>query len=205
ATADGSATAPSDYVAASGTLTFAPGTLTKYISVNVVGDTAVEQDESFTVTLSGPSNAALGTSKATGTITNDDVMPLYTAGSYQGATQEGNFVFLTVRSDGTVTGFRANDISENCTPNSIYLSGSVSWGTSTFPIRGDGTFLAKGQWSGSDVVGDAEYTAESWTVKGTFTDARSISGSITLSDDLNYKGSHYSCTSTVTYTATLQG
>ncbi len=203
ATSDGTATAPSDYAATSGTVTFAPGAKSQTISVSVVGDVNIEQDETFTVTLSSPSNAFLGHATATGTITNDDTAPLYTAGSYQGATQEGNFVFLTVRSDGSVTGFRANDISENCNPNSIYLSGSVTWGTSSFPIQGQ-TFLAQGQWSGSDVVGDAEYTAESWTVKGTFTNATSISGSITLSDELNYKGSHYSCTSTVTYTATLQ-
>jgi len=203
ATSDGSAASPSDYAAASGTLTFAPGALTKYVSVSVVGDTNIEQDESFTMTLSSPTNAKLGKATAAGTITNDDTAPVYTVGSYKGATQEGNFVFLTVQSDGSVSGFRANNISENCTPNSIYLSGSVSWGTSTFPIESDGTFIAQGQWSGSDVVGDAEYTAESWKVTGTFSNATSISGSITLGDDLNYKGSHFSCTSTVTYTAAL--
>ena len=46
ATADGTATAPSDYAAASGTLTFDPGETSKIISVDVVADLAIEQDES---------------------------------------------------------------------------------------------------------------------------------------------------------------
>jgi Calx-beta domain/RTX calcium-binding nonapeptide repeat (4 copies) len=73
ASADGAASAGSDYTATSGTLVFAPGETTKTIAVPVVGDTAVEPDETFTLTLSSPANATLGTATATGTITNDDV------------------------------------------------------------------------------------------------------------------------------------
>ena len=61
ATANGTATAGSDYVAASGTLTFAPGVSTRPISVTVNGDTTVEPNETFSVTLSSPANAVLGT------------------------------------------------------------------------------------------------------------------------------------------------
>ena len=49
ATADGTATAGSDYTSASGTLTFAPGELTKTISVAVTGDTTLESDETLVV------------------------------------------------------------------------------------------------------------------------------------------------------------
>ena len=56
----------------SGTLSFAAGVTSKVITVNVVGDATVEPNESFTVTLSGASGAALGTASATGLITNDD-------------------------------------------------------------------------------------------------------------------------------------
>ena len=45
---------PADYTATSGTLTFAPGELTKTITVPVVGDTTVEPDETFFVNLTGP-------------------------------------------------------------------------------------------------------------------------------------------------------
>ncbi len=74
ATADGSATtAGSDYLPASGVLTFLPGgSLSQTIPVSVVGDLAVESNETFTVTLSAPSGATLGTAQGTGTILNDD-------------------------------------------------------------------------------------------------------------------------------------
>ncbi len=71
-TADGTATAGSDYVAASGTLTFAPGDLMQTISVPVSGDDASEQDETLTVSLSNPVNASIDSGVATGTIENDD-------------------------------------------------------------------------------------------------------------------------------------
>ena len=46
ATADGTATAGSDYTAVNGTLTFAPGVVTQPAVVSVLGDTAIEADES---------------------------------------------------------------------------------------------------------------------------------------------------------------
>ncbi len=76
ATSDNSATvADNDYVAGSGTITIAAGQSAGSIVVNVVGDTKYENTESFTVTLSSPTNGSLGTSVSTGTITNDDAMP----------------------------------------------------------------------------------------------------------------------------------
>ena len=60
ATSDGTATAGSDYTAASGTLTFAPQQATQTITVPVQGDGAIEPNETFTVTLSVPTNARIG-------------------------------------------------------------------------------------------------------------------------------------------------
>ena len=57
----------------SGTLVFAPGSAEQIIAFEVVGDTAREPDEHFTVTLTDPNNATLGTAAAIGTIVNDDV------------------------------------------------------------------------------------------------------------------------------------
>ena len=71
-TADGTATAGSDYTAGSGTLTFDPGVTSMPVSVDVTGDTAYEPDETFSVTLSSPTGSTVGTPSATGTITNDD-------------------------------------------------------------------------------------------------------------------------------------
>jgi hypothetical protein len=72
ATANGTATAPSDFTAATGTLSFAPGVTSQTINVTVTGDTTVEPDETFTVTLSAPTGATIARAVAAGTITNDD-------------------------------------------------------------------------------------------------------------------------------------
>ncbi|MCX5947220.1 MAG: Ig-like domain-containing protein [Cyanobacteria bacterium] len=63
----------------SGTLTFATGESSKTITVNVNGDSTVEFDEDFTVSLSNTSNATITTASASGTILNDDTAaPLVT-------------------------------------------------------------------------------------------------------------------------------
>ena len=72
ASADGTATAGTDYQAASGTLTFTAGEAALQITVAVVGDIVREPDETFVVTLSDPRNATLADAAATGTITDDD-------------------------------------------------------------------------------------------------------------------------------------
>ncbi|HYC58411.1 MAG TPA: Calx-beta domain-containing protein [Thermoanaerobaculia bacterium] len=72
ATADGTATAGSDYAATSGTLTFSSGTTTQQVHVAVIGDAAVESDETLFLNLSGASNATISDNQATGTIANDD-------------------------------------------------------------------------------------------------------------------------------------
>jgi hypothetical protein len=71
-TADGTATAGSDYTATSGTLSFVPGDLSKTVTVLVNGDTTVEPDETFFVKLTSSTNATIAVSQGTGTILNDD-------------------------------------------------------------------------------------------------------------------------------------
>ena len=60
ATANGTATALSDYVATNGTLTFFAGDVTKTITVRVNGDTSFEPNETFFVNLTAPTNAEVG-------------------------------------------------------------------------------------------------------------------------------------------------
>jgi len=74
-TANGTATAESDYTATSGTLTFAPGELNQTIAVPIIGDTEVELGETFNLNLSSPINATLPTSTFTGFIENDEHLP----------------------------------------------------------------------------------------------------------------------------------
>ena len=73
ATADGTATAGSDYVAKSGTLNFAPGTTSASVVVLVQGDVIVEPDETFYLNLTVPTNATLADAQAAALIRNDDV------------------------------------------------------------------------------------------------------------------------------------
>jgi large repetitive protein len=73
-TADGTArTGDSDYVAWTGTLTFAPGETTKTVTVEVKGDSKREADEYFFLDLFGnSSNSLFIKNRGIGTIVNDD-------------------------------------------------------------------------------------------------------------------------------------
>jgi hypothetical protein len=72
ATADGTATAGVDYTAAGGGLTFAPGTTQQTVNVAVLGDTAPETDEGFSLDLSGATNAVVADAQGAATILDDD-------------------------------------------------------------------------------------------------------------------------------------
>lgn len=203
-TSNATATAPSDYTAGSGTLTFQPGQKVKTIMISVVGDTAIEQDETFMVELSSPVNAVIAQGSATGTIKNDDTVVPVSPGAYRGATVNGDYVFFTVLPNRTLTGFRVNNVTENCSPGAT-ISGAIDWTTNIWTIRADGSFVAEGSWSGSDVHGDVEYTKWYAKVTGLFNGA-SATGGLTINEELNYRGTHYAC-STVEkrWSATLQG
>ena len=71
-TADDTAIADADYVAAKGHLTFAPGQTEATLAVTVFNDALDEGAETFTIALSNPSNATLDDGTATGTIIDDD-------------------------------------------------------------------------------------------------------------------------------------
>ncbi|WP_219907620.1 Calx-beta domain-containing protein [Aphanothece hegewaldii] len=71
-TANGTATAGSDYTATTGTLTFATNETTKTIAVPIIGDTTVESNETFFVNLSNATNAIITDNQGLGTISNDD-------------------------------------------------------------------------------------------------------------------------------------
>lgn len=73
ATANGTATAGSDYIATSGTLIFAAGQVTKTIAVTIEGDTTLEADETYFIDLSAATGATITKTQGAGTITNDDV------------------------------------------------------------------------------------------------------------------------------------
>ena len=91
ATSDGTATATAgaDYTAESGTLTLPAGATSATVLVYSTGDDAVEDDETFTLTLSDPSGAALDDAEAVGTIEDDDELAPLTA-AFEGLPAEHN-------------------------------------------------------------------------------------------------------------------
>jgi Ca2+-binding RTX toxin-like protein len=73
--AGGNAATAADFVGGAlpqGSTSFAAGETSKTITVNVAGDSAVEPDETFAVTLSNPVGLTVQTATATGVIVNDD-------------------------------------------------------------------------------------------------------------------------------------
>jgi hypothetical protein len=84
ATQDGSAKAPGDYAAGSGTLTFTPGATNQFVRIVITPDTFFESNETFSVQLSSPlTNAAVISRTAgvgTATILNDDAFVGVTEG-----------------------------------------------------------------------------------------------------------------------------
>ncbi len=71
----GTASASNDFVPITGTLNFGPGTNALIVAVPVHGDTALEPNETFFITLSGASGATIAKAQGTGTILNDDGLP----------------------------------------------------------------------------------------------------------------------------------
>ncbi len=69
---DSTATAPSDYAATQGRITFATGGTIQYITVKVMGDRRFEQNEVFLVRLTNAVNASIADGDGIGTIQNDD-------------------------------------------------------------------------------------------------------------------------------------
>jgi hypothetical protein len=129
-----------------GTVTFAVSETTKTITVNVAGDSTVESDEDFTITLSSPTGATLGSPVfASGKIRNDDVEPPTLAIAATSANKpEGtgggstSFTFTVTRSGATsgtssvswaVTGSGTNAASAN-----DFMGGTLPAGSVTFAV-----------------------------------------------------------------------
>jgi hypothetical protein len=101
-----------------------------------------------------------------------------TPGTYQGETEKGNPVSLTVRSDRTVTGVLVIDD----LPNICGWSPGGEWFTdTTVRIRDDGTFDAQPGWDGSIIPYEGgELTHREGRIAGRFDTATSVKGTILI-------------------------
>lgn len=101
-TQDITATAGQDYEATSGTVTIGVGEREATFTVNVFGDDEYENDETFKIKLSNPSNADVTDGDGTGTIRNDDsFVPIGNDGYETPLTYPGYTLMYADEFDGT--------------------------------------------------------------------------------------------------------
>jgi hypothetical protein len=156
ATADGTAVAGVDYAAVAGTLTFPPGTVARTVPVPILGDVTDEDDETFTLDLSNPTNATIADGQGVGTIVDDDPLPFLFAGDC--AVTEGNagstpcdFVVMLAPASGRTVTVAYTTANGTATAGSDYTAAA---GTLTFPA---GTTQ---QGVGVSVLGDTAVEAD---------------------------------------------
>jgi hypothetical protein len=104
ATGGGTATTGSDYVARSGTLMFSGGQTTQTVDVTILDDALAESDETFALTLSGPSGATIGSAaSASVTILANDPPAVFALDqlSYRIDEGAGELLVQITRSGGT--------------------------------------------------------------------------------------------------------
>ncbi|MBC8767186.1 gliding motility-associated C-terminal domain-containing protein [Arenibacter sp. BSSL-BM3] len=188
-----------------GTATFAIGSSTAAIAINVSGDTTVEPNETFAVTLSGPSAGyTIGTATALGTITNDDSDDMSMGGNV--TQSEGNagsttFNFTANRTGSTaaaatatftVTGSGADPANGADFVGGTFPSGTANFAigsstaTITINVNGDTTVEPNETFSVTLSAPTAGYAVGTATALGTITnddnDVMSMGGGVTLSE-----------------------
>jgi hypothetical protein len=170
-TADGTATvADGDYAPVSGTLTFAPGQTQQTITVLVNGDAVAEPNEIFSVNLSSPTNAVLGTSQGTGTIED----------GYIGPDQfEPNNTMATAHSFGKVSTINQSGLTLD-TPTDVDYFRFVAASKGTFAVSATPT-------QGSGTLGLSVYNA-SGTQLAT---GQLVNATVTLSVSLSSGATYY--------------
>lgn len=135
-TGNGTAIAGSDYNGSSGTLTFAPSEANKTVSVTTIDDSAIEGNETLTLTLSGATNGStIARSVATGTINDNDFPPPCGSVSYSindAQNTEGSPLVFTVT--------KAGSSSSSCTINYATANGTGVAGTNYLAASGTLSF-----------------------------------------------------------------
>ena len=159
-TEDRSATAPADYRATAGTLTFAPGETEKTLSVPIVDDTVEDSREKFWLLLSNVSGARLGVERTYGVIYNhEDVLAGFTlvdaaAGTDVGWLADGTEVTLDAPATGQygvrveplpeavigslrleLSGAKAATRTDNAAPYTLYSEGGEGLPQGAYTLR----------------------------------------------------------------------
>ena len=170
ATGGGTATAPGDYDAKTGTLTFAAGgPATQTLSVTIHGDTNIESNETFNVSLSNlqvaTGQAAISDGTGIGTILNDDV-PHLQIYEIQGAGHTSDYVNQTVITTGIVTAIDKDN-------NAFWIQSATGDGDAN---TSDAVYV----FNGAQLAPGAVAIGDSVTVQGVINEFRSASATTDL-------------------------
>jgi hypothetical protein len=138
ATSNGTATSGSDYTSTTGTLTFNVGITTQTITIPILNNSVSEPDETFSLTLSNPTNALLGSTKSVTTTITDTLTASVTT------TLSANVENLTLTGTAVIDGtgnVRANVIKGNSGNNVLKGGGGLDvltgmGGNDTFDLTG---------------------------------------------------------------------
>ena len=150
ATSDGTATAGSDYTAASGTLTFAAGETTKTFTVPIIADQIAEGDETIKLTLTSPTGGATLGGQNTAVLTIHDTPVLQSIA----VTPVNPSITTGQSTQFTVTGHFSDGSTQT-------LTSGVSWSsssTSIVTISQSGLAAAVGVGSSMITATDAGFT-----------------------------------------------
>lgn len=164
ATSDGTAVAGRDYTAVTGSLAIDPGVTTATITVSIFGNTLVEPDKDFTLSItSATADCSVG-GTATGAILNDDTPATLTAGVTGASVPEGN-----------------SATTMNALPFAISLNQTSTTGTTVSYATSDGTAVA-----GTDYVAKSgSVTIPAGATSATVT--VNIIGNLSYTGDRNFQ------------------
>jgi hypothetical protein len=161
ATSNVTAVADADYTSTAGVLTFAPGETSKTITVSILGESFIENNETFNVNLSAPLNGVVADGRGIGTIISDELPPpivLITS------PDNGQFVNSLNAIKGRVldkgeTGIKSVELVLKRNIDSKYWTGSA-WGARTIlstTVAGSNWLRNAGLPAGSDLL-EGKYT-----------------------------------------------
>ena len=156
ATANGTATAGSDYTSRTGTLTFNSGVTSQSINIPILNDSINEANETFTLTLTSPTNANLGTRTSVTTTISDTLTASVTT------TLPTNVENLTLTGTTAIngTGNAGNNILQGNSGNNI-LSGLNGNDTLTGGVGNDTLTGGVGNDTLTGGVGNDKYLFQS--------------------------------------------
>jgi Calx-beta domain-containing protein len=212
ATADGSATAPADYQATSGTLAFDPGQNVKQIVVPVVGDTLIESTEVFSLNLSGPTNATLADGTAQGTITDNDTVSISVANASVTEGNTGtvgavfNVTLSTVGANVVTVDYATADGSATAPDDYLVTGGSLTFNPGetikqiVVPVVGD-TAIETTEVFSLNLSDSVNATLADPSAQGTITDNDTVSISIGAASVTEANAGTKDCVFTVTLSA----